>query len=109
MVFGVETSLPGERCLPLSGLRFSDRRRSLSSSPKPAVLVRKREGQEQRMIEISWTDRLAPTILKVKKFRKRFFRRPPVDSVSMAMQVEKGDATIKPEPVSDQFPVSAWK
>jgi hypothetical protein len=61
------------------------------------------------MIEISWTDRLAPTILKVKKFRKRLFHCLPVDSVKMAWQVEKGDAAIKTEAVSDLLPVSAWE
>jgi hypothetical protein len=53
------------------------------------------------VIEVSRTDCLAPTTLKVKKFRKRFFYRLPLDSVKMAWQVEKGDATIKMEAVSD--------
>jgi hypothetical protein len=61
------------------------------------------------VVEVSRTDCLTPTTLKVKKFRKRFFYRLPVDSVKMAWQVEKGDATIKMEAVSDLLPVSAWK
>jgi hypothetical protein len=61
------------------------------------------------VIEVSRTHCLTPTGLKVKEFRKRFFYRPPVDSVKVTWQVENGDATIKMEAVSDQFPVSAWE